>query len=202
MIRYTTVTLALCAAIALAAAGPAQGTTSGAAASAASAAPAASASATKTRAQTLRACLKKANRRSGAAKRRARAACRRRFGTARPPAPPATAGPGPVATDPAQETPQQQPPPPSVEPVREYEGIAYIYKSVGPWQVIEGNINGDSTKANGTIQSTRAQANFAEEVGKVQTIQIGWVGDQVTITHPEIGTNAFTRQVKEAPCTQ
>ena len=244
MIRYTIASLALCAALTLAAAGPAQGAASGSATSSASA------SAKKTRAQKLRVCLKKANRRTGAPKRRARTACRRRYGARIPARPPQTtdpgAGAGPVATDPAQDAPPP-PPAPAIEPVRDdakfrealkssylhrqyevpkpnhgigfnyhdenyefcesamghfYEGIAYIYKSVGPWQVIEGNINGDSTKANGTIQFTQAQANFAEEVGKVQTIQIEWVGDQVTIAHPEIGTNAFTRQVKTAPCTQ
>ena len=242
MKRSAPLALALCAALALAGPTPAPG---------ADPTPVATSAAKKkkpkTRAQKLSACLRKADRRSGAAKRRARATCRRKYGpkkkTVLPPAPvpgPAPA-PGPVPT------PTPTPAAPSVDPVRDdakfrealkssyfhrqyavpkpnhgagynyhgenyefceslmghfYEGIAYIYRSRGPWTVVEGNINGDGTKGNGTIRFTQAEANHAEEVGKVQTITLQWEGDQAQISHPEIGVNAFARHVKPAPCTQ
>jgi hypothetical protein len=83
-----------------------------------------------------------------------------------------------------------------------YEGIAYIYKNAGPWEVVEGNVNGDMTKGNGTVRFTQTNTNFPEENGKVQTIQLQWDGAQAQIVHPEIGTNVFTRETKPAPCTQ
>ena len=205
----------------------------------------------KTRAQKLRACLKKANRKSGAARRRARSSCQAKYGSKSKVTPPSVVPPGTPAVPQGPAAPSAPvpppPPPPAVDPVRDdakfrealkssylhrqyqvpkpnhgigfnyhdenyefcqsimghfYEGISYIYKTAGPWEVVEGSINGDGTKATGTIRFTQAQANFAEEIGKVQTIQIQWAGDQVQIAHPEIGTNAFTRQVKPAPCTQ
>lgn len=252
MTRHALAALALSAAVAVAAApaAPATDRTDTATATAA-----AKTKKKKTRAQKLRSCMSKANRRSGAAKRRARAACQRKHGAKKKPAKPAPgpAAPGilvpppPAASAPAAPVPPPPPPPPAVDPVRDdakfrealkssyfhrqysvpkpnhgagynyhdenwefcqtiaghlYEGIAYIYKSTGPWEVVEGNVNGDGTKGNGTIRFTQANANFAEEVGKVQTVQIQWAGDQAQITHPEIGTNPFTRQAKTAPCTQ
>lgn len=219
---------------------------------AATSAPTASAAAKKkTRAQKLRACNKKARQKSGAARTRALASCRARFGPKKTtPTPPPNPGPLPVPPPPGPvpnpgPTPTPTPPPPSVDPVRNdaafraklinvevfrqyavpkpdhapgynyhdegyqfcndfmvhlYEGIAYIYKSRGPWQVVEGYINGDGTKGNGTIQYTQAEANFPEEVGKVQTIQISWEGTTVQVVHPEIGTNTFTAQKAVTPC--
>ena len=80
-----------------------------------------------------------------------------------------------------------------------YEGIAYIYKTSGPWEVVEGFVNGDATRGHGTIRYTQATANFAEEIGKVQEIRIEWNGANGTAVHPEIGTYAFS-VVPNAPC--
>lgn len=81
-----------------------------------------------------------------------------------------------------------------------YEGIAYIYRTNGPWEVVEGFVNGDRTRGHGTIRYTQATANFDEEIGKVQEIRIEWNGTGATVTHPEIGTYPFT-VVANAPCT-
>lgn len=69
-----------------------------------------------------------------------------------------------------------------------YEGFAYIYRSDGPWKVIEGSINTAGDKGSGTIEFVQQQANFTAEVGKVQTISLSWAAGQATIVHPEIGT--------------
>lgn len=99
-------------------------------AAAASEPPTASAAAAKTRAQKLRACNKKARKKTGAAKRRALATCKSRFGAKRPAAPvpaptplpvpppvlppapvaPPTPAPGPVPA-PATPAPAVAPPP-------------------------------------------------------------------------------------------
>ena len=84
--------------------------------------------------------------------------------------------------------------------VHSYEGISYIYKSAGPWSVVEGYINGDGTKGYGKITYTQQQANFAEEVGKTLTIELRWEGTKVQITHPEIGINEFDSQPAVTPC--
>jgi hypothetical protein len=244
MTRHATITLALCALLCAGLTGP----VAAPADDAAHVATAAQKKKAKTRAQKLAACLRKANRKRGATRRRARSRCQTLYGAKKksaggngvagiqPPPPPA-AGPAPPPP----------PPPPAVDPVRDdakfrealkssyfhrqyevpkpnhgagfnyhdenyefcqsamghfYEGIAYIYRNAGPWEVVEGNVNGDGTKGNGTIRFTQTVTNFPEENGKVQNIQIQWAGDQASIVHPEIGTNAFTRQAKPAPCTQ
>ena len=243
MTRHATITLALCALLCVGLTGPSAAPADNGAA----AATAAQKKKAKTRAQKLAACMRKANRKRGAARRRARSSCKAKYGAQKQP--PGTPGvpAAPVAppTTPAPAAPA--PAPPSVDPVRDdakfrealkssyfhrqyavpkpnhgagfnyhdenyefceslmghfYEGIAYIYKNAGPWQVVEGSVNGDGTKGVGTISFTQTNTNFAQENGKVQTIQIQWAGDQAQITHPEIGTNAFTRQAKPAPCTQ
>ncbi len=75
--------------------------------------------------------------------------------------------------------------------VHSYEGISYIYNTSGPWEVVEGFVNGDNTRGYGTIRYTQANANFDEEIGKVQDIRIDWTGAAATVVHPEIGTNQF-----------
>ena len=81
-----------------------------------------------------------------------------------------------------------------------YEGIAYIYQARGPWTVIEGSINTAGDKAKGIIEYTQQTANFDEEVGKVQRIEIAWSANPLVpqwsvarISHPEIGSYEFDR---------
>ena len=81
-----------------------------------------------------------------------------------------------------------------------YEGIAHIYQARGPWKVIEGNINTAGDKASGVIEYTQQSANFEQEVGKVQRIEIKWSPNPLVpqwsvaqIKHPEIGSYEFDR---------
>lgn len=69
-----------------------------------------------------------------------------------------------------------------------FESLSYIYKSRGPWRVLEGNISPDTTKGQGSIEFVQEEANFAEERGKTQSpITITWSGgDTATVSHPEI----------------
>jgi hypothetical protein len=69
-----------------------------------------------------------------------------------------------------------------------FEGLSYIYRSRGPWRVLEGNISPDTTKGQGSIEFVQQEANFPEEIGKTQSpITISWDGgDTATVAHPEI----------------
>jgi len=88
-----------------------------------------------------------------------------------------------------------------IEP-HHYEGIAYIYEARGPWRVIEGYVNGDGSKGYGQIEFVQEQANFDEEVGKVQLIRFAWPAegrsDLAQISHPEIGVYTFARSAAAA----
>ena len=77
-----------------------------------------------------------------------------------------------------------------------YEGIAYIYKSGGPYTVLSGSAAADGSTGDGIVRYTQEQANFDEEVGKVQDISISWTGDTATVVHPEIGTYTFAKTVR------
>ena len=85
----------------------------------------------------------------------------------------------------------------------EYEGIAYIYKSSGPWRILSGTASADGSTGSGTFEFTQETANFQEEVGKVQVIDISWTNDTATIVHPEIGTYDFAKTVSStSSCTR
>lgn len=76
----------------------------------------------------------------------------------------------------------------------EYEGIAYIYKSAGPYTILSGSADGSS--GSGVIQYTQQHANFDEERGKTLNIEISWTGDTATVVHPEIGTYSFAKTIR------
>jgi len=84
-----------------------------------------------------------------------------------------------------------------------YEGIAFIYESTGPWRVLSGTASADGSTGSGRFEYTQQTANFDEEVGKVQVIDIAWNGDIATVAHPEIGTYNFAKTVSSSSsCTR
>lgn len=80
--------------------------------------------------------------------------------------------------------------------VHYYEGIAYIYKSAGHYEILSGEATEDGSTGTGVIRYTQEAANFDEERGKTLDIQISWSGDMATVAHPEIGTYDFAKSVR------
>jgi hypothetical protein len=80
--------------------------------------------------------------------------------------------------------------------VHYYEGISFIYRTNGPYSVLEGTASEDGKSGAGVVRYTQESANFDEERGKTLDIKISWEGDFATVQHPEIGVNQFSKLVR------